>query len=138
MAATAVGHAVALLAGPPSPYEHIAQGPIADLALVLVAIAAWCAGARLLAAVSGHRTRQDWALPAFERLHALGVARLCAAIVPLQLTVLIAGESFEQHAAHVSGLGVASLFGSTLWWAPLIQFLVGAGAAMLTWRVSCA
>lgn len=133
LAAMTAGHALTAGLGALAAYRHIAQGPAADLAAILLAIAMWIAVARLLkAGLSGER-RQQWALAPFEAIRAMGPARVVATIVPLQLLALAGGESFEQHAAGVAIAGIAAIFGSTLVWAPVIHIAIGSAAAIALW-----
>jgi len=109
---------------------------LTGLAAILLAIAMWIAVARLLKAGLGGERRQPWALAAFDAIRAMGPARIVAAIVPLQLLALAGCESLEQHAAGVSVVGIAAIFGSALVWVPVIHIAIGSAAAIALWLAS--
>ena len=131
LVAMAAAHALTMV--PDSVYHHIALGPSTELAAVLLGGSAACALRRLWhASRRDARPRPDWALPAFDAVARLGIARVISAVLAIQLAALFAGEALEQRLAGVTLAGIASLFGSTLWFAPLVHLLIGTlfGAAL--------
>jgi hypothetical protein len=136
LTAMTAGHALIGALGPALPYQHVAQAPAVDLAALLLAFGAWSLGARIVSAATANRSSHDWLAPAFDAMRRLGFVRLAAVVVPMQLVFLATGEAYEQHLAGIAFAGPLALFGSALWYAPIVQVAVGLAAALAGWLIA--
>lgn len=130
------GHALVVALSAGSGYRHIVQAPAVELAILLVGAGALAAARRLFRTAGDRHTAPDWALPSLAAIRALGPVQIVCAVLAIQLSALVAGESLEQHLSGVALPGFAGAFGSTLAVAPLIHVAIGAAFALLLWIVA--
>jgi hypothetical protein len=136
LAAMTAGHALIVALTGASGYRHAVQVPAVDLAAVLAGAGVFGAVRRLFGASRNRQLQPDWALPSFETIRALGPVRIASAVLAIQMSVLIAGESLEQHLSGVALPGFAGVFGSTFAFAPLVHVAIGVACALLLWIAS--
>jgi hypothetical protein len=136
LAAMTAGHALIVALSGPSGYRHALQVPAVELAVVLVCVGAFAAIRGLFGASRDRQVQPDWALPSFEAIRALGPVRIASAVLAIQMSALVAGESLEQHLSGIALPGFAGLFGSTFAFAPLVHVAIGIACALLLWVAS--
>lgn len=132
LAAMTLAHELTLL-GSSMLYRHVAVMPIAETAVLMLAVGVFSAVHKMVRRQASDTREPDWALPAFETIRRLGIAPTVGLVLTIQILSLAVGESFEQHAAGLSLTGLTALFGTTLAAAPLIHLAVGIVAGVLLW-----
>jgi hypothetical protein len=133
LVAMTAGHALVVALSGASGYRHVLQVPAVELAVVLVGVGAFAAVRRLFGASRNRQIQLDWALPAVEAIQALGPVRIASALLAIQLSALVAGESLEQQVSGIALPGFAGVFGSTFAFAPLVHVAIGIACALLLW-----
>lgn len=134
--AMVTGHAAVATLGAAAGYKHIAQAPLLGIAALLALAVAIALVRKVAALLQPRRSDDDWALPAFTSLSALGPGLVTSAVLVLHTIALFAGESIEQRAAGVTLAGAAGLFGSSLAIAPFIHLSIGLAAGLGLWFIA--
>lgn len=106
-------------------YHHSAQAPIGQIAVALLALAAILTVGRIASGARAGRTDSDWLLPALAGVRVLGVGRLTATVLGVQLVTLTCGELAEQFLSTGAPPGLTAVFGPGHATAPFVHLIVG-------------
>lgn len=139
LAAMTAGHAVELalenmgiLGDGVAGYNHVAQGPLAELAVALFLFAVGVLALRLIRGARPTNGSTDWMLPALQEIGALGIRGAAIRIASMQIPALLSAEFVEQRVSGILHPTFASVMGAGHITAPFVQFAM---TAMAAWAV---
>jgi hypothetical protein len=106
-------------------YAHAGQLPALLFAGALLATVVLVTALRLLAAARGLCFEPGALVPALHTLKSLRLTSLCAGVICVQFSALIAVELLEQHLSAFDGAGLSAIFGSGHATAAALHLLIG-------------
>lgn len=137
LVASALGHVLTFTIGPSSalaevrPYAHVAQGPLLDIAVILLAVGIFIIADNALRFYGRSRREPDWLLPALSGIARRGLTITVVTVAALQFAAFTIGELAEQSAAGAAVTG--SIFGAHPLIAVAALLIVGVFSAFVLW-----